>query len=74
MTAAKYWREWANPMLVFMVLNNGDLNQVTWEQRAMEGDPKFPGSQETGGFWLSLAVLVTASGGLYMVFRRRDWL
>jgi pyruvate dehydrogenase (quinone) len=29
-----------------MVLNNHDLNQVTWEQRAMSGDPKFPGSQE----------------------------
>jgi pyruvate dehydrogenase (quinone) len=28
-----------------MVLNNRDLNQVTWEQRAMEGDPKFEGSQ-----------------------------
>jgi pyruvate dehydrogenase (quinone) len=28
-----------------MVLNNRDLNQVTWEQRAMNGDPKFEGSQ-----------------------------
>ena len=28
-----------------MVLNNRDLNQVTWEQRAMEGDPKFVASQ-----------------------------
>jgi pyruvate dehydrogenase (quinone) len=34
-TAAKYWKRWSNPTLVFMVLNNGDLNQVTWEQRAM---------------------------------------
>ena len=49
-TAAKYWKEWANPTLVFMVLNNGDLNQVTWEQRAMEGDPKFPGSQDVPDF------------------------
>ena len=31
----------AQPALVVMVLNNGDLNQVTWEQRVMEGDPKF---------------------------------
>lgn len=30
---------------VFCVFNNQDLNQVTWEQRAMAGDPKFPGSQ-----------------------------
>ena len=44
-TAAKYWKQWSNPTLVFMVLNNGDLNQVTWEQRALEGDPKFEGSQ-----------------------------
>src|SRR5690242_2961550 len=37
-TAAKYWRRWSNSTLIFMVLNNGDLNQVTWEQRVMEGD------------------------------------
>jgi len=28
-----------------VVLNNEDLNQVTWEQRVMEGDPKFLASQ-----------------------------
>ncbi|MEU4248419.1 thiamine pyrophosphate-requiring protein [Amycolatopsis sp. NPDC026612] len=33
------------PPLVFCVFNNQDLNQVTWEQRAMAGDPKFEGSQ-----------------------------
>ena len=49
-TAAKYWKRWSNPTLVFMVLNNGDLNQVTWEQRAMEGDPKFSGSQDVPDF------------------------
>jgi pyruvate dehydrogenase (quinone) len=42
---AKYWREWQDPRLVILVLNNGDLNQVTWEQRVMSGDPKFPDSQ-----------------------------
>ncbi len=31
---------------VFCVFNNQDLHQVTWEQRAMSGDPKFPGSQD----------------------------
>lgn len=31
---------------IFCVFNNQDLNQVTWEQRAMAGDPKFPGSQD----------------------------
>jgi pyruvate dehydrogenase (quinone) len=42
---AKYWREWADPRLVILVLDNGDLNQVTWEQRVMGGDPKFIASQ-----------------------------
>jgi pyruvate dehydrogenase (quinone) len=32
--------------LIVCVFNNEDLNQVTWEQRAMEGDPKFNASQQ----------------------------
>ena len=44
-TVAKYWREWADPRLAVLVLNNRDLNMVTWEQRAMSGDPKFAESQ-----------------------------
>ena len=44
-TAAKYFREWSDPRLVVLVLNNQDLNQVTWEQRAMSGDPKNPMTQ-----------------------------
>ncbi|GGV81659.1 thiamine pyrophosphate-requiring protein [Streptomyces griseoloalbus] len=44
-TAAKYWREWADPRLVVAVLNNHDLNQVTWEMRAMSGAPQFEESQ-----------------------------
>jgi pyruvate dehydrogenase (quinone) len=44
-TVAKYWRRWGDSRFVVMVLNNRDLNQVTWEQRAMAGDPKFMGSQ-----------------------------
>ncbi len=46
LTAAKYYKTWADPRLVILVLNNEDLNQVTWEQRAMEGDPKFEASQD----------------------------
>ncbi|HKO54347.1 MAG TPA: thiamine pyrophosphate-requiring protein [Thermoanaerobaculia bacterium] len=45
LTVAKYWREWSDPRLVVCVLNNSDLNMVTWEQRVMEGDPKFDASQ-----------------------------
>jgi pyruvate dehydrogenase (quinone) len=43
-TVAKYWQEWADPRWIVCVLNNEDLNQVTWEQRVMEGDPKFTAS------------------------------
>jgi pyruvate dehydrogenase (quinone) len=45
-TVAKYWRRWSDPRWIVCVFNNGDLNQVTWEQRAMEGDPKFEASQD----------------------------
>jgi pyruvate dehydrogenase (quinone) len=45
LTAAKYYRTWTDPRLVVLVLNNEDLNQVTWEQRVMEGDPRFDASQ-----------------------------
>jgi len=45
-TIAKYRERWADQRLIVLVLNNHDLNQVTWEQRAMSGDPKFEGSQD----------------------------
>jgi pyruvate dehydrogenase (quinone) len=45
-TVAKYWRDWANPVWICNVFNNEDLNQVTWEQRVMNGDPKFNASQQ----------------------------
>jgi pyruvate dehydrogenase (quinone) len=44
-TVAKYWRRWSNPHWIVCVFNNEDLNQVTWEQRVMEGDPRFDASQ-----------------------------
>ena len=46
LTAAKYYKSWSDPRLIVLVLNNEDLNQVTWEQRVMEGDPQFEASQE----------------------------
>jgi pyruvate dehydrogenase (quinone) len=45
-TIAKYRERWADQRLIVLVLNNRDLNQVTWEQRAMSGDPKFVASQQ----------------------------
>ena len=50
LTIAHYWKEWSDPRLVILVLNNGDLNQVTWEMRVMEGNPKFQASQEVCDF------------------------
>ncbi len=44
-TIKHYWEEWADPRFVVAVLHNNDLNQVTWEMRAMEGAPKFTESQ-----------------------------
>lgn len=44
-TAAKYWRDWRDPRFIVCVFNNEDLNQVTWEQRIINGDPKFEASQ-----------------------------
>ena len=49
-TVTKYWREWSNPKWIVCVFSNQDLNQVTWEQRVMEGDPKFEPSQHVPNF------------------------
>jgi pyruvate dehydrogenase (quinone) len=45
-TIQKYWQQWADPRLIVCVFNNQDLNQVTWEQRVMEGNPRFDASQQ----------------------------
>ena len=45
-TVAKYWREWTTPTFIICVFNNEDLNQVTWEQRIINGNPKFNASQQ----------------------------
>jgi pyruvate dehydrogenase (quinone) len=44
-TVAKYWRDWPDHRWIVCVFNNEDLNQVTWEQRVINGDPKFEASQ-----------------------------
>jgi pyruvate dehydrogenase (quinone) len=45
-TVSKYWKRWPDPRWICCVFNNEDLNQVTWEQRVMEGFPKFDATQE----------------------------
>ncbi|RJQ49775.1 MAG: thiamine pyrophosphate-requiring protein [Desulfobacteraceae bacterium] len=49
-TISKYWRRWSDPRLIVLVLHNDDLNQVTWEQRVLSGDPKFDASQDIPDF------------------------
>ena len=44
-TVSKYWREWSSPRWICLVLNNRDLSQVTWEERAQSGDPKTTSTQ-----------------------------
>ncbi len=45
-TVSKYWHKWSDPRFIVLVLNNEDLNQVTWEQRVMEGNPRFLATQK----------------------------
>jgi pyruvate dehydrogenase (quinone) len=45
LTICKYWQSWKTPNIIICVLNNRDLNMVTWEQRMMEGDPKLETTQ-----------------------------
>ena len=62
-TVGKYWRRWSDPRLIVLVLNNRDLNLVTWEQRATEGDPKFDEAQDLPDFpYASYAKLIGLHG------------
>ncbi len=49
-TVSKYWKEWSNPKLIVMVLNNQDLNQVTWEERVQLGAGKTESTQSIPDF------------------------
>ncbi|HQT47411.1 MAG TPA: thiamine pyrophosphate-dependent enzyme, partial [Acidocella sp.] len=44
-TVSKYWRGWASPKFIVLVLNNQDLNQVTWEERVQLGAGKTESTQ-----------------------------
>lgn len=49
-TIKKYWEQWQDPRLIVLVLHNNDLNQVTWEMRALAGNPRFEASQQLPDF------------------------
>ena len=65
-TISKYWKRWADPRLIVLVLNNRDLNQVTWELRAMAGDPKFEASQDVPNFAYAKYAEALGLKGLYV--------
>ncbi|MGB6740572.1 MAG: thiamine pyrophosphate-requiring protein [Candidatus Cybelea sp.] len=50
LTVKKYWKTWSDPRLIVLVLNNSDLNQVTWEMRIESGNPKYEASQNLPEF------------------------
>ena len=49
-TVSKYWKQWTDPRFIIMVLNNEDLNQVTWEERVQLGEGKTPLTQSIPNF------------------------
>jgi pyruvate dehydrogenase (quinone) len=49
-TVGKYWKRWPDPRFIVVVLNNGDLNMVSWELRALGGSPKLPQTQDVPPF------------------------
>jgi pyruvate dehydrogenase (quinone) len=49
-TISKYWKQWSNPRLIVLVLNNRDLNQVTWEERVQIGAGKTESTQSIPDF------------------------
>jgi pyruvate dehydrogenase (quinone) len=60
---AKYWPTWRDPRLIVLVLNNRDLNYVTWEQRVMEGDPRYARSQAVPDFQYAEYAKLLGLGG-----------
>ncbi|OPY98606.1 thiamine pyrophosphate-binding protein [Bradyrhizobium sacchari] len=65
-TAAKYWRSWRDPRFIVCVFNNEDLNQVTWEQRIINGDPKFEASQQIPNVSYSRFAELVGLRGIYV--------
>jgi pyruvate dehydrogenase (quinone) len=49
-TVSKYWKHWSDPRFILMVLNNRDLNQVTWEERVQMGKGKTESTQSIPDF------------------------
>jgi pyruvate dehydrogenase (quinone) len=65
-TVQKYWQRWRDPRFVVCVFNNGDLNEVTWEQRIMEGNPRFPTTQDIPDVPYARFAELLGLGGIYV--------
>jgi pyruvate dehydrogenase (quinone) len=63
-TIADYWKQWSDPRLIICVLNNRDLNMVTWEQRVLAGDPKFDAAQHVPDFPYARYAEMTGLNGI----------
>lgn len=63
-TVSRMWRRWEDPRFVVCVLNNGDLAEVTWEQREMEGQPRFTESQSLPDFPYARYAELLGLGGI----------
>ncbi len=66
LTIAKYYREWQDPRLIVLVLHNNDLNQVTWEMRAMAGDTRYSASQDLPSFPYARYAELIGLQGIYV--------
>jgi pyruvate dehydrogenase (quinone) len=49
-TVSRLWHDWDDPRFIVCILNNGDLAEVSWEQREMDGFPRFAQSQDLPDF------------------------
>ncbi len=65
-TVSKYWREWKDHRWIVCVFNNEDLNQVTLEQRIINGDPKFEASQKIPNIPYSRYAEMIGLRGIYV--------
>lgn len=63
-TVADRWTDWGDPRLVVLVLNNGDLNMVTWEQRGFSGSPRYEPSQYLPSFPYAAYARLLQLGGI----------
>ncbi|MET4071343.1 thiamine pyrophosphate-dependent acetolactate synthase large subunit-like protein [Bradyrhizobium sp. S3.2.6] len=65
-TVAKYWRDWQDHRWIVCIFNNEDLNQVTWEQRIINGDPKFEASRRIPNVSYSRFAELIGLRGIYV--------